>query len=465
MIKPNHISYKDSAARVFEKDGVYYRYIFEKYQSAYNHLMQSGLYSKLQSMGLLITHEEITNDSEFAYKLLLPTQISFQSYPFEWSFTQWKKVVVAFLKINKIALEYGMILKDATPYNFYLNGGEAVLFDTSSFSFFKEGDPWIAYRQFCSELLSPIVLMRYNGQKWSRITRTQLRGLPLNFVSKQLPLKSWFNSTVLLHIHLHARYANAEGDTAAAKLNLDKSNKKQIKGFTTEKLQSLMGMLLYSVEKWKKAYQFEKHWSEYYENDIASENYITHKEETIIKWLKQLAPISILDLGANSGKFTFIAAPYTQRVIALESDDICVDMMEAQIKKEKLTNVTALMQELAENTPNLGLEEKEMISIYTRGKSELVMSLALVHHLYITNQLSFRLICEMFAKFSSKYLIVEFIPESDMKVQLLKKDKEIDLSTYNETNFINALSTHFSVKNAVELKNTERKLFLLEKSN
>ena len=236
--------------------------------------MQSGLYIALQTMGLIIAHEELnqaeranldevsSSNTDDIYRLLKPAQIEFQSYPFEWSYSQWRKAIIAFIKINQIALKFGMILKDATPYNFYLQGSKALLLDTSSFSFFKEGEPWIAYRQFCSEFLSPLALMHYNGQKWSRITKTHLRGLPLNFVSKQLPLKSWFNLTALLHIHLHSKYANAEGATAEAKLKLNQKDKKE--GFSKEKLASLMGMLLNTVTKWKKPYQFEKHWSEYY---------------------------------------------------------------------------------------------------------------------------------------------------------------------------------------------------------
>ena len=59
------------------------------------------------------------------------------------------------------------------------------------------------------------------------------------------------------------------------------------------------------------------------------------KEEIVKKWLEQLQPVSVLDLGANTGKFSFLAAPFTKRLIAMESDDICVDLMEAQIKKQK----------------------------------------------------------------------------------------------------------------------------------
>jgi len=435
--------------------------------------MQSGLYTALQTKRLIIAHEELNQaerakleeesrpNTDDVYCLLKPTQIAFQSYPFEWSYSQWRKAIIAYININQIALKYGMILKDATPYNFYLDGGKAILLDTSSFSFFTEGAPWIAYRQFCAEFLSPLALMHYNGQKWSRITKTHLRGLPLYFVSKQLPLKSWFNTTTLLHIHLHSKYANAKGATAEAKQALNKEIKKE--GFSKEKLASLMSMLLNTVTKWEKPYQYEKHWSEYYEQDIASEKYLVHKEEIVKKWLEQLQPVSVLDLGANTGKFSFLAASFTKRVIAMESDDICVDLMEAQIKKQKLTHVNVLMQELAETSPNLGVNEKEIYNIFSRAKSEMVLALAVEHHLHITNHISLSQIAEMFSMFSSQHLITEFIPANDSKVQLLIKNRDKDLSTYTLELYKSALEKYFKIIEETKLASSDRILILLQK--
>jgi len=459
MSAPNYISYKDSAARVVLKDGLYYRVIFNCYTNEYDHLMQSGLYEKLVAKGLIIAHTEIPLNQlkvegiTKVYKILQPEQIIFQGYPFEWSYSQWKKAINAYLQINLIAIEFGMILKDATPYNFYMQDGNAIMLDTSSFCFFKEGGKWNAYRAFCSEFLSPLTLMHYNGQRWSRITRTHLRGLPLNFVSKQLPCKSWFHLNTLLHIHLHARYTNTEG----------KPSKKSNTGFSVEKLKSLIGMMQSSLKCWKKPYQFEKHWLSYYEQDIASEKYLKHKEEIIEQWMHQLQPKSVLDLGANTGRFSFIAAKYASRVIALESDDICVDTIEAQIKNNKNNHVYPLLMDLAETTPNLGALNKELTSIYSRANSQLVMGLALIHHLHISNQLSFMQIAEMFAMFCDQYLVAEFIPITDSKVQLLIKDRNIDLGDYDQGHFMQAMSEWFTVKETITLNASDRVLILFEK--
>jgi SAM-dependent methyltransferase len=466
MTQANYISYKDSAARVVLKEGIYYRYIFNEYKREYDNLMQSGLYEALVVKGYLISHAELNYEGNDAavYKQLLPEQIHFQSYPFCWSYSHWRKAIIAYLEINKIALSYGMILKDATPFNFFFKEGRAILLDTSSFEFFKEGAPWIAYKQFCSEFLSPIALMHYNGQIWSGMVKANLKGLPLNFASKQLPLKSWFNLTCLLHIHMHAKYANTE---ASVKEENARKSKAQ-EGFTKDKLFSLLDMILSTVNNWKQAYNIDKHWQGYYKNDIESPIYLNQKEEIIIKWLNELKPKTVIDLGANTGRFSFLAAKEVEQVIALESDYNCVDTIESAIDKAAVKNITVMQMDLAETSPNFGALEKEYRSIFQRLSNShlspsLVMGLAIVHHLHITNFLSFAQIAELLAKFNSKYLIIEFVPIQDSKVQLLIKNKQKDFSSYTQENFTKALLEYFKLMKIKKIEGSDRELLLLEK--
>ena len=466
MNQANYISYKDTAARVVLKEGIYYRYIFNEYKKEYDNLMQSGLYEALKSKGYLISHSEINYEGgdTNVYKLLVPEQIHFQSYPFCWSYTQWRKAIIAYLEINKIALNYGMLLKDATPFNFYFKEGRAILLDTSSFILFKEGAPWLAYKQFCSEFLSHIALMHYNGQIWSGMVKANLKGLPLSFVSKQLPLQSWFNLSCLLHIHMHAKYANTEGSIEEE----NKSKSKVKEGFSKEKLLSLIDMILVTVKKWKQAYNINKHWQSYYEKDIESPIYLNQKEEIIKNWLDTLKPKTVIDLGANTGRFSFLAAKKVEQVIAIESDYNCVDAIENAIATGPLKNIVVQQMDLSETTPNFGILEKEYSSIFKRVSNihlspSLVMGLAIVHHLHITNFLSFGQIAELLAKFNSKYLIIEFVPIQDSKVQLLIKNKQRDFSSYTQENFTAALMQFFKLVEVKKMEGTDRELLLLEK--
>jgi len=430
--------------------------------------MNSGLYDALIYEGVMIPHEEVNpesvpfNNVDFSflniYKKILPKQIGFQSYPFEWSFSQWVKAISTYLIINKLALKHGMILKDATPYNFYFECGKAIMFDTSSFTFFKNGDPWIAYRQFCSEFLSPVFLMHYNGHRWARLTRTHISGLPLNFVSKQLPFSSWFNFTCLLHIHFHSRYSNDEDDRKE-KLSL----KLKRKGFTQEKFELLLYSIDRNIKKISKTKIKISNWQNYYDRDIESPEYLNHKLSAIKNWLESIKPKTVLDIGANTGKFSFLASLSSEKVISLESDEASVNFLDDYVELKKITNIKTVINDLAEPTPDLGMLGKEISNIFLRAKSEVVLSLAIVHHLFIKHKMSFEHISELLSKFSEKYVIVEFISFEDNKVELLRKDKLINIEDYNEDSFRKSLMAYFTILEVIKLKCSTRKLFLARK--
>ena len=348
-----------------------------------------------------------------------------------------------------------MILKDATPYNFSLIGGNSLLIDTSSFSFFKDGDKYNAYHQFCSQFLSPIVLMHYNGSQWSKISKTSITGFSLDFISKQLPFKSWFNINVLINIHIHSRFL----------LKKEDNNHNVKNGFSIEKINLLFDMVLNMINKWGNSNQQEYKWDKYYDDDIETVEYLNDKENFIENCIKKYLPESLLDLGANNGKFSFIASKYINKVIAAESNESCVDIIESKINNEQLSNVFTLIQELTETTPNMGSNLKEINSFINRAKSEMTLALALEHHLYMTKKMSFDHISELFSLVTKKYLITEFIPITDLNLIKLLNDSNKNNSEYNFENYLNSLMKHFKLIEIFDLKGSTRKLILLEKIN
>ena len=122
--------------------------------------MQSGLYKKLVEKKYLISHEETQNIFENAYKAIKPQFIDFISYPYEWSFSMLKDAALLTLKIQKLAIEHDMNLKDASAYNIQFKNGKPVFIDTLSFEKFIE-KPWVAYAQFCRHFLAPLLLASY----------------------------------------------------------------------------------------------------------------------------------------------------------------------------------------------------------------------------------------------------------------------------------------------------------------
>jgi hypothetical protein len=144
-------SFRDRHGSVFFRNGEIYRKINKSFQHHYDLLLSSGLYNVLVESALLIPHTDIdiNHESNTVYKIIKPQRIPFISYPYEWAFGQLKSAALATLRIQKLALNHGLSLKDCSAYNVQFVDGRPLLIDTLSFEEYREGQPWVAYRQFC----------------------------------------------------------------------------------------------------------------------------------------------------------------------------------------------------------------------------------------------------------------------------------------------------------------------------
>ncbi len=170
-------SFRDPSGFLYWKNGELYRQINTVYSEHYEHLMVSGLYDRLAQDKLLIPHEEIERGNNSAYRILKPETVPFISYPYEWCFSELKDAALATLKIQRIALEYGMSLKDASAYNIQFHNGKPVLIDTLSFEKYREGEPWVAYRQFCQHFLAPLALMSFKDIRLNQLLKIYIDGI------------------------------------------------------------------------------------------------------------------------------------------------------------------------------------------------------------------------------------------------------------------------------------------------
>ena len=441
------LSYKDPAGYVIEEKGIFYRYIHEKYFKEFDHIMHSGLYDRLIQNNWMVSHEEL-DTSNFSYKKILPEQIGFISYAYEWTYTQWWEVAIRFLEINLLALEYGMILKDATPYNFTFHKGRAILIDSLSFSFYTDGQPWNAYKQFCESILGPIALMHYSMSLWSRLNRTFLTGFPLFFISKTLPLKSYFNFTCLIHIHIHQLFRNV------------KQVEKKQNYFSQKKLELIFQQIKEQLQSWNHPAFMESNWKKYYLKDIENEAYIHHKIEIVQEWLNDLHPSTCIDLGSNTGKFSELASKYAREVIAIESDIEAADIAVISFKKTGLENIQVIQADIVEPSPGLGWQNEEKKPLSERLHGDLLMALALIHHLCFGRNLPLPFIADYFSKITTDYLIIEFVPKNDNKVKMMLEQREDIFTEYTEAYFLLAFQQYFDLMEQKELVESQRKLYL-----
>lgn len=483
-------SYRDPSGFVFQSGSLYYRQVNKSYASDYEELLRSGLYEVLTQKGLLLPHTEIgenlTGSPEW-YKTLLPRQVPFISYPSEWSPAQLKDAALLTLRMLAIAMEHGMIIKDATPSNIQFIEGKPVFIDTLSFEKYDAILPWVAYRQFCECMLFPLYLHHYlsTGTHW--IMSAWPEGIPAEITARLLPLKSRLRLGVWLHVWLQSRVQRVQSTRDAragggrSRGELDDAGRglsgERPPAFSKEKLIHLVNNLRSIVSRLKTDDGRLSVWNNYYESTISSRSYLEAKEKLFREFIGDLEFGSALDLGANDGYFSRILAEAlaekARAVLAVDGDWQCINRLyESNISRagsstpeRAAANILPLYIDIANPTPATGLSNAERASFSVRAPSDLVAALALVHHLVFGKNIPLSKIAASFSELSRVYLVIEFIPLTDEKVRELIRNRKNFHSPYDAAAFEAAFAPCFTIEKQAIVPGTERILYLMKKKS
>ena len=446
-------SFRDPSGFLFYQDGILYRQINKVYKENYDYLMNSGLYKALIDSGLLIPHTEVDIDyakTDNAYKILKPELIPFISYPYEWCFSQLKDAALTTLEVQKKALNFGMSLKDSSAYNVQFLKGKPVFIDTPSFEKFNEGQPWIAYRQFCQHFLGPLALMSYKDIRLNQLLQIYIDGIPLDLTSSLLPVNTHLKFSLLSHIHFHAKGQKYFADKTV-KISNHKMSRLSILGLI-DNLESAIKKL-----KWKAK---GTEWGNYYEDTNYSSNAFNHKKQLVSEFADKTKPSIVWDLGANIGVFSRITSEKGLQTISFDIDPAAVENNYIKCVKKRETNILPLLLDLTNPSPNIGWEHEERMSFIERGPCDTAIALALIHHLAISNNVPFSKIAMFFSRICNS-LIIEFIPKGDSQVQRLLSSREDIFPDYTQQVFENEFSKYFTIQESVRIRDSERILYLM----
>ena len=451
-------SFRDPSGFLFREDGVLYRQVNPIYREAYDQLMASGLHRALVDAGLLVAHEEVgpgRAGTGGAYKVLRPEPIPFISYPYEWCFSQLKRAALTTLRVQTTALRHGMTLKDASAYNIQFVGSRPVLIDTLSFEPYREGEPWVAYRQFCQHFLAPLALMARTDVRLGQLLRVHLDGIPLDLAARLLPWRTRLNPALALHIHAHAasqrRFADEAPDASTTRRRMGRS--------------SFEG-LLDSLRAATRSLQWQPKgtpWAEYQSMTHYSPEAADQKKAQVGAFLDEARPALVWDLGANVGSYSRVASDRGILTIAFDNDPAAVERSYLEAKRRKETLLLPLVMDLTNPTPGIGWDLRERTSILERGPADLVMALALIHHLVISNNVPFDHLARFLARLG-RWLIIEFVPKDDPQTQKLLAWRKDIFAEYSEQAFEEAFRRFYTIRRASVLPDTGRKLYLMERN-
>lgn len=447
-------SFRDPAGFIFrDENGTILRQVNQDGKSDYDTLMDSGLYEVLSNKGFLISHEEVENKNSEAYKTIKPDLLPFISYPYEWTFSQLKDAALLTLYTQKAAIAKDVCLKDASAYNVQFVNGKPVFIDTLSFEKYVEGEPWVAYKQFCQHFLAPLALAAYKDVRCLQLLKNYIDGIPLDLASSLLPRKSKLKLSLTTHIHWHAKSQkkHAADTEVKAKASKGKVSRLAMKGLIDNLISAVKGL------KWKPD---NTEWGEYYTFTNYSDTNFDRKKELVSSYIDKSSPKSLWDLGANDGTFSSIGASKGIHTVAFDIDPIAVEKNYRRVRKEGIP-MLPLQQDLTNPTPAIGWAHTERDSLQMRGKADTVMALALIHHIAISNNVPLERIAEYLSKLCN-HLIIEFVPKEDSQVKILLATREDIFPQYNLNGFEQAFSQYFDVVEKDQVGDSHRTLYLLK---
>jgi hypothetical protein len=371
------------------------------------------------------------------------------SYPYEWAFSQLRDAALLTLDVAVRALGRGLSLKDASAFNVQFLGCRPVFIDTLSFEAARDGEPWVAYRQFCEHFLSPLALMARRDARLAGLWRAQLDGVPLDLASRLLPRSTWLRPGLLTHLHLHARSQARYADRPAPRRRLAVSRTALL-----ALLDSLRRTVL-SLEPRRAPSE----WADYERTHAYADEASRAKEETVAGWLDALRPRQAWDLGANLGRFARLAAARGAYAVAFDADPAVVEAAHVALRAEGRRDVLPLVLDLANPSPGLGWEGRERDSLEARGPADVVLALALVHHLAIGRNVPLPRVARWLARLG-RTAIVELVPKDDPQVRRLLRSRRDVFADYTPEAFESAFASVFRLEAREALPGSGRVLYL-----
>jgi SAM-dependent methyltransferase len=380
-------------------------------------------------------------------------RIPFVAYPYEWTFSMLKDAALLQLDLVLAALDHDLILKDSTPYNVQFKGARPVFIDVGSFERLREDELWVGYRQFCMLYLFPLLLQATKGvsfQPWLRgsidgITPTEMRAL--------MSFRDRFRRGYTTNVFLHARLEQHDAPSRArVKSRLGRPGLgKQVIRANVRKMRKLVARLRWDPPKGV--------WVSYGAHNSYTDEDAHRKDDFVREIATSRSWPLVCDIGCNNGRHSRVAAKGARHVVAVDADQGAVELLYRELRDAPDGNILPLTMNVADPSPGLGWRGLERKPLPERGRPDLVIALALVHHIAIGANVPVRDVVDWLASLGGA-LLVEFPTREDPMVQKLLSAKRAGLhSDYERGHFEQCLAEAFVIERSEHLGSGTRTLY------
>jgi SAM-dependent methyltransferase len=455
-------SFRDRTSRVYYSSTSVFRALDKQALGEWEVLSSKKFFHSFLAQGKIIQTEQCgppeNLDSAMSgtwVAFLRHKTIPFISYPYEWSFGMLKDAALLQLDLLLAALDEDMILKDSSAFNFQWIGSSPVFIDIPSFIRLTPGEPWIGYKQFCQMYLYPLMLQVYRGIPFQQLFRGSIDGFEPEHFSRLMSFRDMFRPGVFPHVYLQAKAQMKFADTEK-----DIRKSLQTVGFSKELIKNNVLNLCKLIYRllWKPS---RSQWSHY-----AGEHSYTDTEHEIKKSFVRDVVSSrpwklVWDIGCNTGIFSRIAAQNSEYVVAMDADHLAIEYLYQDLKKERNNKILPLIGNIADPSPNMGWRGLERKTLQERGKPDLTLCLALIHHIVITANIPLKEFIDWLASLGTS-LVIEFVTKEDPMVKKLLKNKEDNYTDYEVGYFENCLAESFHLLKTERMKSGNRILYFAE---
>ncbi len=456
-------SFRDRTSRIFYREGRVFRALSAEGEAAWEALVARKFFGRLVNEGKVVdTRRAELEATELAglgpgwTAALEHDAIPFVTYPYEWPFSMLRDAAVLTLDLLEEALGENMVLKDASAYNIQWQGARPIFIDVGSFEEWTPGDPWAGYLQFCQLFLIPLSLTAYRDVSFQPWLRGSIDGITPQEARGLFSWRDCLRPGVLTDIVLQARLLEKTRPEPGTPTSLRREL--QAAGFGKE-------MILRNVRRLRKIlarlewYRGSSEWASYTDECSYNEANTAAKGRFVETVVGERRRRLVWDLGANTGRFSRLAAANADTVVAMDIDHLAVDRFYRSLRTSGPDNILPLVMDLADASPSLGWRGQERRSLAERPRPELALCLALVHHLVIGRNVPLPELIDHLADLDAE-LIVEFVHRDDPMVLHLLRNKTDLYDDYDRKPFEQALGERFEIARSETLPNGTRTLYL-----
>jgi hypothetical protein len=391
--------------------------------------------------------------------------IPFPSYPYEWPAEMLHAAAELTLDLGIAALEEGFGLKDGTPYNVLFRGSRPVFVDVLSF---EKRDPlssvWLAYAQFARTFLLPLLASRTFGLPPHQALAAHRDGLEPETVLRWAGVLRRFSPGFFKLVTLPATLASKRNpETYRPMYQPRRARSADQAAFI---LQGLLRSCRRQVHRLAPNEPRDSVWTGYLDHkSLYTSEQLEQKERFVEHALSVVRPSTVLDVGANEGHFSLMAAIAGAQTVSIDFDPAVVGSIWRKASAAKL-DVLPLVVDLARPTPAMGWRNQECPSFLERAKGhfDLVMMLAVIHHLLVTERIPLEEVLELAAEMSRGFVLIEFVEPSDPMFQRIARGRDALYAHLSREMFEAAAQRVFKMVACERVRGLNRWLYLFRRS-